>query len=317
MSGAPLVTVVVPAVNVADVVATQLDRLHRQEFDGPWEIVVADNGSSDATRAVCESWRDRLPHLRVVDASARRGCGAAKNQGVEHARGELVLFCDADDLVATTWVAAHVDALAREALSTGPISVFPDGAPPAGFDTAEFTSAPTVHLGWLPFAFGCNMGARRALLDELGGFDESVVHAEDIDLSWRAQLAGHGLAFASGARVLKRSSADFAGKFRQHHGYGISDTILRRRFRDAGVPRETARDWAKHVAWLGVHLPDLADHDRRRTWAAVAGRRSGMLAERVRPGRREAVLARRADVGNVRPGRERAAVATFEGGDSR
>ena len=63
------------------------------------------------------------------------------------------------------------------------------------------------------------------------GFDESVVHAEDVDLSWRAQLCGHSLCFADGARVLKRSDADFRSRFRRHYGYGLSQVILRRRFR--------------------------------------------------------------------------------------
>ena len=164
-----LVSVVIPAANVDDVMEMQLACLERQSYRGEWEIVVADNGSTDDARAVCERWRDRLPQLRVVDASARLGCGAAKNQGVEQSHGDRLLFCDADDLVAPEWVEVHVVALERSAFSTGPVHPFPHGEEPGSFDGIDFGTAPVVLMGWLPVAFGCNMGALRSLVDDLGG----------------------------------------------------------------------------------------------------------------------------------------------------
>ena len=71
------VTVVIPAFNVAPTIEDQLAALAEQRFDGSWEVVVADNGSTDETRAVAARWAEKLPSLRVVDASQRRGVSHA------------------------------------------------------------------------------------------------------------------------------------------------------------------------------------------------------------------------------------------------
>ena len=97
--------------DAAETVERQLEALAAQEVSQPWELVVADNGSRDETAAIVERYRDRLPELRVVDASYRRGQAHALNVGVAEARGAAVLFCDADDEVASGWLGARSDAL--------------------------------------------------------------------------------------------------------------------------------------------------------------------------------------------------------------
>ncbi len=67
-------SVVIPVRNGAATLAEQLEALAQQEYDDEWEVVVADNGSSDATREVVNGFRD-LPQLRVVDASGGSGAG--------------------------------------------------------------------------------------------------------------------------------------------------------------------------------------------------------------------------------------------------
>ena len=114
-------TVVIPAYNEAPRIERQLGALATQRYDGPWEVVVGDNGSTDDTRARAEAWRDRLP-VRVVDASHRRGAAAARNQAVAHAAGDGLLFCDADDAVADGWLEAHAAALGNGDLVAGAIA---------------------------------------------------------------------------------------------------------------------------------------------------------------------------------------------------
>ena len=62
------VSVVMPTRNVAETVGGQLAALAAQTYTGDWELVVADNGSTDDTAPVLHRWADRIPHLRVVDA---------------------------------------------------------------------------------------------------------------------------------------------------------------------------------------------------------------------------------------------------------
>ncbi|HEX2804591.1 MAG TPA: glycosyltransferase family 2 protein, partial [Kineosporiaceae bacterium] len=102
--GAPRLSVVIACLNAQDVLGVQLAALAGQECPVPWELLLCDNGSTDGTVALAESWADRLP-LRVIDASGVRGSGPARNAGAEAARGEWLGFCDADDEVGSGWLA--------------------------------------------------------------------------------------------------------------------------------------------------------------------------------------------------------------------
>ena len=81
--------------------------------------MVADNGSEDDTRSCVERWSERDTRIHLVDASARRGAAAARNMGVRSARGSLLAFCDADDVVRPGWLASMWEALADAELVAG------------------------------------------------------------------------------------------------------------------------------------------------------------------------------------------------------
>ena len=100
-----MISVVIPAFNAETTIADQLGAIARQSDGVALEVIVADNGSSDATRTVVETWSERLP-VRLVDASARRGPAAARNIGASSARGDLLIFTDADDVVMPGWLQA-------------------------------------------------------------------------------------------------------------------------------------------------------------------------------------------------------------------
>jgi glycosyltransferase involved in cell wall biosynthesis len=102
----PSVSVIIPVRNGEHVLGPQLEALAAQQVPVAFEVVIADNGSTDGTAALAESFRDRIPLLRVVDASIRPGINVARNAGARAALGELLLFCDADDLVQPGWIAA-------------------------------------------------------------------------------------------------------------------------------------------------------------------------------------------------------------------
>jgi len=94
---APRLSVIVPAFNVDHYLAESVESILAQSYRD-LEIVVVDDGSTDGTAAVARDYADRLANVRVV-TTPNRGLGAARNLGLQHARGELIAFVDSDDTV--------------------------------------------------------------------------------------------------------------------------------------------------------------------------------------------------------------------------
>lgn len=228
-------SVVIPCYNGAATLGRQLRALLEQDAPVPFEIVVADNGSTDGSVEVAAAL---IPRASVVDASRGRGINVARNEGWREARGELILFCDADDLVHPGWIRSHWDAYAHGAALLGGAlrRIRVDGsfvAQQDGFNT---------ELGFLPWPTGANSGCARAVLEAVGGFDESLRGGGDeTDLFWRAQLEGHRLAFVPDAVIDYTARPDSRGSFSQAVAFGRSHTELFRRFRHRGMPRAS---WA-------------------------------------------------------------------------
>jgi GT2 family glycosyltransferase len=216
----------------------------------------------------------------VIDASARAGPAAARNLGVDEARGELLAFCDADDVVQPGWLNACVTALAEADVVAG---VFDLHSLNGGVER-ELTPAATSQLGFLPAGLAANLAVRRDAFTSVGGFDEVLFVGEDIDLCWRLQLAGYRFAVTESAVVARRERTDLRGVFARALAYGRSGPNLYRRYRGRGATRDlvgTARSWA----WLIASLPRLGRADIRQQWVRAAavrlGRLSGSLRERV------------------------------------
>ena len=76
----PRISVVIPVLDAAEWLGHQPAALAAQDVPVPWEVLVADNGSTDETVDVALSWRKDLP-LRLVDASERRGINHARTAG--------------------------------------------------------------------------------------------------------------------------------------------------------------------------------------------------------------------------------------------
>src|SRR3990172_11101424 len=96
-------SVIIACLNGARTIAAQLEALAGQQWSHPWEVVIADNGWSDDWLDIVRSYQDRIPNIRIVDASDRRGQPHALNVGAAAAKGEALAFCDADDEGAPGW----------------------------------------------------------------------------------------------------------------------------------------------------------------------------------------------------------------------
>lgn len=281
---APDLSVVIPVRDGAAHLAEQLRALSRQDFAGSWELVVADNGSTDATVAVAESWRPCLPDVRVVNASNGVGVNWARNAGARAARSGLLLFCDADDQVAPTWMSAMAQTLGRADLATGPVDLVDESGRALGVQAAL---APPTELGFRPYAIGANLGVRREVFDRIGGFDERwPVHGgDDVDFCWRAQLTGAELGFSTHVRVRYRRPIRCGPAFRKHLGYGTASTLLARRYAPLGLRPRPLRRLLSMGARLFLRLPWLLRAERRTAWCRTAGSAAGTLRGVIWPRR--------------------------------
>jgi len=267
-----MVSVVVPVRDGLPWLEDQLRALAGQHLDEPWEIVVADNGSTDESRTVVSRWAQADAAIRLVDASARRGPGAARNIGSGLARGDLLVFCDADDVVHPGWLEACTRALREADVVAGAF----DRSSLNGGGTTEAQPAATGQLGFLPAGLASNLGVRRPAFEAVGGFAEDLRVGEDIDLCWRLQLSGYRFAVARDAVVSRRERAELGMLFRRAFAYGKSGPALYRRHRHAGAHRDlpgAAKGWA----WLVVGLPRLGRGEGRRAWVRAAGVRLGRI----------------------------------------
>ncbi|MGH7388521.1 MAG: glycosyltransferase [Candidatus Rokuibacteriota bacterium] len=274
-----------PCRNAAATIADQLQALAVQQEPEPWELIVADNGSTDATREVVEAFRHRFHALRIVDASARVGRPHACNAAVRVSRSAALAFCDADDEVAPGWVRAMSAALDTHPFVAGRLDIEKLNEP-----WARARPWPQQHglqrLPYpprLPHAAGCNLGVRRELHDAVGGFDESLARLQDTDYCFRLQLAGVGLHYAPEAVVHYRLRHTLRGLFEQSRAWGRYNVVLYVKYRQPDT--RLARPWRVYLRrWVRIVrlLRHLDDRSKRATCVELLGWQVGLLEGALR-----------------------------------
>jgi GT2 family glycosyltransferase len=275
----PVISVVVPARDAAGTLPGSLAALDAQQLDQPFEVVVADAGSSDDTAALA-----RRAGAHVVDAGPV-GPGEARNAGVARASADLLAFTDADCRPAPGWLAAGLRALGHADLVQG--AVRPDaGATLGPFDRTLGVEAET---GLYETA---NLFVRREAFERAGGFGPGLgprmgaAHmGEDTLLGWRVRRSGT-TAFCAGAvvehAVIRRTLAGHVAERRRERYFPelVAQVPELRQTLLAGRLFLSRRGAAFDVAAVGV-LVALA---RRSPFAATATLPYvGAVARRSRP----------------------------------
>ena len=203
-------SVVIPARDAHDVLKECLDSVLSQD-PPPSEVIVVDDGSLDSTSTVAQDL-----DVRVVRHPEPRGPGAARNTGASVATGDVLGFVDSDDRVRPGWAAALI-----EAFEEGATVAASTGEPREGVSLAALYPALLREdhgPGPIPGSFfvgGTMLAIRRDLFLETGGFDERLLVAEDLDLSFRLALAGHTVTTVPGAVVTYHGRDTFNALLRQ------------------------------------------------------------------------------------------------------
>lgn len=277
MGQTPEISVVMPFRDAADHIAEQLAALSIQETDVTWEMVAVDNGSRDHSRRIVEDFRSRLPSLRVITEDSQFGPAAARNAGVAQAAGDIVLHCDADDVVAPGWIQALSSATRATGFAHGRRDIEMLNPPWVRDARPSPESQGTPGERFLPVAGTNNLGVSRNLHGKLGGFDPSFFSLSDVDFVWRAQLEGALLIHADDAVVHYRYRQSAAGLFQQSRLYAIGNVRLNRRYRFHGLTptnwKYEARRW---IIELATSYRILLPNERAR-WLWRLGYRVGTI----------------------------------------
>jgi glycosyltransferase involved in cell wall biosynthesis len=206
-STAPLISVIIPAYNVAPYIGETLDGVFAQTFTD-FEVIIVNDGSPDTEqfeRAI-QPYRERICYLKQENC----GASAARNAGLRAARGELIAFLDADDLWSPNYLDEqlnfmrefHCDLACADAMIFGVSAdagrTYMESLMEAAPSRGRVTFLELVNADRSLITSG--VVARRDQILEVGLFDEALRNAQDLDLWLR--LARHGARLAYQRRVL-------------------------------------------------------------------------------------------------------------------
>lgn len=270
MMQVPFVSVIIPAYNASRTLGRTLDRVFSQTYPKDrFEVIVVDDCSSDDTRRVAS----RYP-LAVIRHDINLGSGAARNSGVQKAKGEILVFTDADDEVDERWLSCLVGAFesgANIGCVTGSTWIRFEGG---NFQERIVGEHSLIARGGEKItrkdaydkrgsiakgkSVGPNISFRRGAFERVGGYDPAL-HTKDgageeYDLVWRIEDAGYRVKFEENAIVYKHEHRkDSFGKYLKHAYLGGNKSTV---FLSKHLSRLTLHDilTALYVPLSGIIL---------------------------------------------------------------
>jgi GT2 family glycosyltransferase len=263
----PRVSVVVCSYNGERTIRDCFEGLLKLEYPN-FEVIVVDDGSTDATAAIT-----RESGFRLI-STENRGLSNARNTGLEAATGEIVAYLDDDAYPDPHWLTY----LAATFLSTthagvGGPNIEPPGDGPIADCVANAPGNPTHVLisdqeaEHIP---GCNMAFRKACLEAIGGFDAQFRTAgDDVDVCWRLRQRGWTLGFSPAAMVWHHRRNSVRAYWRQQRGYGRAEGLLERKWPEK-YNVEGQVTWAGRIYGKGLaQAPGLRGRIYQGVWGSA------------------------------------------------
>lgn len=292
-----LTSVVVPCYNARPFIAETLESVLAQTYPAV-EIVVVDDASTDGSWEIVQGFGDRVTAVRLAK---NQGGSHARNGGASLARGDFLMFLDADDLIAPDTI-AHLVRAVRDRPESLAICRWQRLKIIAG----EWVKVPTEVAfpvpgadplrGWLEGSWvpPCAVLWRRDVYDRTGGWDESLTYNDDGDLMMRGFMQGVQLVAADGGEAWYRFhgvarvsvGTDLFAEAKVRSGMRVLDKLMHRleekgQLTEYAVPLGTSFQWLAMLGFQHGH-PELA-RESLALGRRLAGRRlvSATLAGRV------------------------------------
>lgn len=238
-------SIVIPTFQRRDVVVASVEALARQNYPGPFDVVVVVDGSTDGSAEALRALQ--LPFPLTVIEQGNSGAASARNRGASGATSEILLFLDDDMEGASDLLTEHARSYTGGADAViGHIPLHPES--PRNFLTAAIGEwvdsraqglAGRSELGLFDLLTG-QLSVRRELFERLGGFDCAFTDGgsygdEDLDFGWRLLKGGHSIKFNSAAVTRQRYVVGFAHHLRQWREAGRANVALTRKHPELGA----------------------------------------------------------------------------------
>jgi glycosyltransferase involved in cell wall biosynthesis len=232
-------SVIIPARNAERTVGDQLDALSSEAPSFQWEILIADNASTDSTPQIIAEFLARCPVARSITISEAANASQVRNQAVPHARGNALAFVDADDVIGPGWVSKMGEAVAHHPLvcarqeyrELNPGWLVQSRGQTQTNGLSTLFGYPVVSIG--------NSACQRWVWEALGGLDDQLYAGEDNDFSIRAyKRLGIEPLFVAGAVLHYRFRRRIIDIVKQAHAYGRGEPYLYKKYgSEAGLRR--------------------------------------------------------------------------------
>ncbi len=272
MDNKPFFSVIIPHYNGLHHLTPCLRALRAQTYS-ELEVFLVDNGSTDESVAFT---RKNFPEVKIIELGKNLGLTGAINRGIEQIKGEIIAPLNNDTEVATCWVESLVGALQAHpeaGMAASKMLLFDrrDIIHSAG-DGFGTNGIPINRGVWQKddgqfdhdrYIFGACGGAvayRRKMLADIGLFDEDLfMYLEDVDLNWRAQLAGYRVVFVPQAVVYHQLSATGGGVVASYYtgrntifimAKDLPSAIFRRYWKEI-IGAQLKITWQALRAWRG------------------------------------------------------------------
>lgn len=203
----PQVTVIIPAYNVCSYIKETLVSLEQQSLKA-FEAIVVDDGSTDGTAEVVQSFCQRDSRFRLL-TKPNGGLSSARNFGIRYAQTAYIAMLDGDDLYEPEKLKNHVEWLEQNPSISIVYSASKTIRDDGRLTLVRLSGKPILPDPLLALlcknfiGHGSNAVFRRSLVDEIGGFDETLRSSEDLDFWLRVAATGKGR-FQREARALSR-----------------------------------------------------------------------------------------------------------------
>lgn len=182
------VSIIIPTLNEENYLEPTLKAIRNQSYEGSCEIIVSDGGSNDKTLKIAEKYADKVIRIK------RQGIGIGRNAGAKVAKGEIMVFIDADTLLIYNTLTEIVKAFKAKEIVGVAVPLLPISSKVGDIliflGVNRFVKFNIEHGRGNARVVGACCAYRKSVFDEVGGFDEELEALEDFNLSEKISNLG-------------------------------------------------------------------------------------------------------------------------------